>query len=365
MRLQYESGRVHPVLLLGKVKVASQGANTIPCLELNGCLVSYRLVQTILKEMELPVMKIHYWTDSTVCLRWIYSQSCLFHIYVGNRVAELHGEDSLVECRRWRYVPTKENPADDCSRGLDTLKPTDRWFTGPDFLKLGPEKWPLFPDKKQLEPGKGEVDPEVRSTGWMGLHLRKEPTVVETMLSDCYERKGSIVYLKRTMGFVFRFLKRLVERVHEVGRSALAVLRKGETKGAVPTLTTQELEGGMRILIRDAQKACYPEKVRDLKGGMSQVKLNSPLLTLTPYIDKDGLIRFGGRLVQADSEINGHPYAIPGHHPITKAIVWRTHITSHHLSAEGPLAEVRKDFWFAKGRQTVQSYIRPCWWCIK
>jgi hypothetical protein len=42
----------------------------------------------------------------------------------------------------WRYVPIKENPADDCCGGVSPKQMTEqhRWFQGPDFLKKNHEK---------------------------------------------------------------------------------------------------------------------------------------------------------------------------------------------------------------------------------
>ena len=136
------------------------------------------------------------------------------------------------------------------------------------------------------------------------------------MLTNFYERKGSIVYLKRTMDVVFRYLK-LTNGPRPCDWTRCAhTLRIGETKVGVSKLTAQELE----------------------KCESLSAMPKSPV---------------------ADSEIILHPYSIPGNHPITKAILWHTHITSHHLSAEGPMAEVGKGFRFAWARKTVQTLIRP------
>lgn len=62
---------------------------------------------------------------------------------------------------QWRYVTTKDNSADEASRGIDvdTLLNQNRWLNGPKFLWDGEENWPEQPFV--LNPVSG-TDPEVR-----------------------------------------------------------------------------------------------------------------------------------------------------------------------------------------------------------
>lgn len=45
---------------------------------------------------------------------------------------------------QWRYVGSKENPADDASRGMraETFLKGRRWINGPKFLGEPKEVWP-------------------------------------------------------------------------------------------------------------------------------------------------------------------------------------------------------------------------------
>ncbi|KRY50954.1 hypothetical protein T03_2785 [Trichinella britovi] len=90
---------------------------TVPRLELQAFIVGVRLTDTLLKELEnrLVMGRVVFWSDSPV--------------------------DRHVEVR---YVPSKENPADLISRGMDAtglIKRFDFWTTGPKFLKKE-EEWP-------------------------------------------------------------------------------------------------------------------------------------------------------------------------------------------------------------------------------
>ncbi len=56
-----------------------------------------------------------FWTDSTVVLGYISNDSKRFQVFVANRVQQIRNVTSLEQ---WNYVESKDNPADDASRGL-------------------------------------------------------------------------------------------------------------------------------------------------------------------------------------------------------------------------------------------------------
>ena len=72
------------------------------------------------------------WTDSTIVLNWLSSESSVWATFVANRVAKLQENKNLI----WNPVQTHENPADPASRGVDPTKLENlsiRWV-GPDLL---------------------------------------------------------------------------------------------------------------------------------------------------------------------------------------------------------------------------------------
>ena len=87
-----------------------------------------------------------YWTDSKIVLGYIANDSRRFHIFVANRVQQIH--DHSVSSQ-WRYIETKENPADIASRGVsaEDLVQNRKWFNGPEFLweKVLPESTEELP----------------------------------------------------------------------------------------------------------------------------------------------------------------------------------------------------------------------------
>ena len=64
------------------------------------------------------------------------------------------------DVQQWRYVQTKENPADDASRGLNATREnsSSRWFQGPRFLWQEDKIW----EKQTVNEELSEDDPEVK-----------------------------------------------------------------------------------------------------------------------------------------------------------------------------------------------------------
>ena len=76
---------------------------------------------------------------------------------MANRIQKIK-ENSNIE--QWKFISSKENPADDGSRGLDATKvnKVTHWFNGPAFLWKPESEWTI---SVELQPP-NEDDPEVR-----------------------------------------------------------------------------------------------------------------------------------------------------------------------------------------------------------
>ena len=96
---------------MGKARLAPIKAVTLPRLELTAATVSVWLGDIIKKELDDKAKTIQY-TDSVSVLRYIANEQKRFHVYVANRVQLIR---NLSDHNQWRYVNTRENPADDAS----------------------------------------------------------------------------------------------------------------------------------------------------------------------------------------------------------------------------------------------------------
>ena len=133
LRLVDMQGRIFCLFLIGKSRLAPLKVTTIPRLELTAATVSVQLNKILTKELQIPIDKVTFWTDSMTVIRYIANESKRFHTYVANRVAFIREESSPSQ---WRYIDSKSNPADEPLRGVkaDMFVCNGRWLKGPVFL---------------------------------------------------------------------------------------------------------------------------------------------------------------------------------------------------------------------------------------
>ena len=98
-----------------KVKLSSsKHARTVPHWELIAMVMGARLgrIREIFNK-DLPFISSYYWTDSTICLHWLYSTKQL-PVFTRNRTTEIL---RLTDLSSWSHVSSANNPADILSRG--------------------------------------------------------------------------------------------------------------------------------------------------------------------------------------------------------------------------------------------------------
>lgn len=121
--------------------------STIPKLELSGAQLLSRVLKQVKIELQekLSIDKIYGWLDSTVVFCWLKNDNKTYKQFVENRVLEIRENKDI----NWKLIDTKENPADDVSRGLflTQIINNKRWLEGPQSLSKAEKFWP------NLKPG--------------------------------------------------------------------------------------------------------------------------------------------------------------------------------------------------------------------
>ena len=100
--------------------------------------------------MNVDCLQETFWSDSKVVLGYIRNTTKKFKIFVANRIQQIH-ENS--EVNQWRYVPSKNNPADHASRGLidaNSGRKCSTWINGPQFLWEPKHTWPVEKDVQMI-----------------------------------------------------------------------------------------------------------------------------------------------------------------------------------------------------------------------
>ncbi|GFT93756.1 integrase catalytic domain-containing protein [Trichonephila clavipes] len=131
---------VKVTLVRAKARVAPLKPLSIPRLELMACCIGSRLANSIVNALNLPNLRITFWSDSTTALWWIKEKGS-WSVFVENRVKEIR---QLTRGHLWKHVPGNLNIADLLSRGCSPRQMLiSRWWEGPLWLRESPEYWPL------------------------------------------------------------------------------------------------------------------------------------------------------------------------------------------------------------------------------
>ena len=105
-------------LVYSKGKLVKSISQTIPVLELEACVVGFKMVPKLLKVYGLPPEEVYCWTDSGNAENWIKNPARDLPRPIARRVTMIR-ENSIIA--NWRHVPTDMNPADILSRGCKAL----------------------------------------------------------------------------------------------------------------------------------------------------------------------------------------------------------------------------------------------------
>ena len=136
-----DQGQSKVNLIFAKSRIAPKKTMSIPRLELLALLIGIRSLKFVSKELELENTQKIVWTDSQCVLHWLKSSKPL-STFVKNRIAEITEEKNV----EFRYINTKDNPADIPSRGMSSedLQSCKLWWNGPDWLKDDISSWPTW-----------------------------------------------------------------------------------------------------------------------------------------------------------------------------------------------------------------------------
>ncbi|KAI5636255.1 pao retrotransposon peptidase domain-containing protein [Phthorimaea operculella] len=227
-RLEEEDGTVRVILVAAKARVAPLRAQTIPRMELQAALLGARLASAITTEHREKPSKTIYWSDSKTTLQWIRNDNAKHTPFVAHRVTEIA---ELTNPCDWRWIPTDQNVADDATRPSREIKDaSDRWFTGPSFLRLSEEHWPEEVHNPEEVPEEAYVQ-----------HVRAniKDALPDIMRFSKYER------LIRATAYVLLFIDACRKRTR--------------------TLKVRHLRQAEKLWIKRSQEDAYPEDLDQMK----------------------------------------------------------------------------------------------------
>ncbi|XP_056376093.1 uncharacterized protein LOC130273395 [Hyla sarda] len=295
----------HVGFIMSRTKLAPLRKRTIPRLELCTAVLAVELAELITTGLHLEIEEVEFYTDSKVVLGYICNEIRRF--YVSNRVLRIRRSTCP---KQWHYVSTHHNPADHATKSVAAshLKDTT-WFTGPAFLYRSMScniKSDLF----------DLVDPDADE------EIRPEVSVLHAVTSDHQLKSHRFERFSTWMSLV-RAIACLVH-IAQSYKSTFPVNQK-PCKGwhhCKHAFTVPNMERSKDLIIRAIQGECYA-KERDYLSKGQTVSKDSALKKFDPIIDKNGLLRIGGRLQEAKVEFGEkHPVIIPRDHHVTTLLLW-------------------------------------------
>ncbi|RXN11463.1 hypothetical protein ROHU_010601 [Labeo rohita] len=301
--------------ILGKAKLAPWPELTIPRLELCSAVLAVQMADLIMSETDSEFDSVNFFSDNKVVLGYTHNEKRRFHVFVNNRVLRIRRR---THPRQWHYVASDQNPADHATRSVPAayLKDTT-WLTGPPFLSC-PNQTYLASDPFDL------VDPMT------DIEVRPEVSALVTLTKDsqlgseCFKRFSNWKELLRAIACLIHVVRAYKGELVKDGKDC-----KGWHCCSTP-YSVGELCRAKNAIIRAMQQEGFTEEFRCIEDGKNILR-SSPLFALNPFIDENGLMRFGGRMPRVNTGFEErNPIIIPRQHHIAVLIVRHYHEQSQH-----------------------------------
>lgn len=353
VRSENSNGEVNVNLLVSKSKVAPLKQLTIPRLELAAAELLSNLFAKVRSTMEWPQIEYTLWTDSLVTLYWINKLPCNLKTFVANRVSSIQMNS---EIKHWRHVGTHDNPADLVSRGASPREILENplWLQGPNWLKSSSAAWPLNVFDKQVP---SEVAEEERTHNVINLEpifirVRNQDEPIELM-----EYSNKLERIINIASYLYRFCANATER------GSNRQLRREITKILPPT--NEEKAKALSAIIRIEQKNYLWKEFNALKDKI-EIPSGSKIESLKPILDRNEIIRVGGRLdrVRGNYEMR-HPAIIPIGSRLAWLIADNSHRRTEHGAVQVMTQHIRQRYWIPRLRNELRKYLHKCVVCVR
>jgi hypothetical protein len=123
------------------------------------------------------------------------------------------------------------------------------------------------------------------------------------------------------------------------------------------------LDSALTTIIKIAQ---YEEFKEEIAACLKLAPVKSSFKILTPFVDRNGILRVGGRLESASMPYKKkHPALLPKAHPFVTVLANHYHKTNLHAGPQLLLCILREQFWIIRGPDLVKRVVKSCVICHK
>ena len=307
-------------------------------LELLSMLIGARLVkyvqEAILPKLELK--SVYCFSDSMINLCRLKRGFQYYKPFVAARLKEIADATST---KNWMHVPTDQNPADLGSRGINKvadLLSSTLWFEGPGFLcSIKPEKWHEI---SPIKTSSINMEEKEKQTIKILITLIK-PDTFKTLL-------GRFSSWTKTINF-FCYLLRFSYKPHFEFRKM--------------PITIHEIELTEYFIFKIIQKLHFADDYNSLKET-AKISSKSELSSLTPFLDKHGVMRSRTRLENSETlpYDTKFPIILPAKDSTIETFILHQHKKHFHAKLNYMLALIRTKYYLLKGRREITRILRKC-----
>lgn len=313
---------------------------TIPRIELCSAKLGVEMAQNLIKELDVKFDKISYWSDSSIVLSYIKSETLRFHRFVDNKVCFIR---NFSNCDDWHYVPSENNPADLISRGASVLGLIESklWISGPPFLVNG-----------ELEPEQFAKDTPINNED---CEIKHKATALSTKLNKpnlnptetFLQSTSSWHKLKIKVAWMLKFKNWLKNKCSDNKK-----------------VSCKDLNDAEIAIFSYLQHEEFSSEFNCIKNGKNLPK-NSRLRKLNPFIDNN-LLRVGGRLQNSNLDFETkHPIILSDKSYPVKLFLNNVHRSVGHLGRESILSHIRRKHWLLRGGSVARKIVNDCIICRK
>lgn len=116
-------------------------------------------------------------------------------------------------------------------------------------------------------------------------------------------------------------------------------------------------------LINRCQNGKFNDEIECLRKRKA-LRSDSHLLSLRPILDKNGILRVGGRSSKLKrSFAQNHQIILPKHHVFTEKIIEAFHNKLNHFGTDYVFSHILQFYWPIHGREAVKRIGRSCITC--